>query len=286
MTDPKGIRFKDRTWVLAWLDTALEKEKEKYAKCPVIPDMVPGHEAAQGWGYVVAGYFLLEQSFKALLHLRDKDAPVTHSLSKLFDLLDRSDQDTLREYYADYKATADGGLRAFPFDTVHDFLNNLDGDVNGRGDRVGSFDWRYFLTEKHRSHRMPLISVDYLHETVYGSNRIVANLITGNGAPGQHTSSHRMRDARMEKYEDWMTVRMNSSGWKGLGDRLEILWGPDYRGRYDLFLFLDQRITPYFTDISKDCGLPIVDKRKQVADFDVDAGYRSIGVIRHPSDVQ
>ena len=99
MTDPKGIRFKDRTWVLAWLDTALEKEKEKYAKCPVIPDMVPGHEAAQGWGYVVAGYALVEQSFKALLHLREKDVPARHSLTMLFDLLGHDDPDILREYY-------------------------------------------------------------------------------------------------------------------------------------------------------------------------------------------
>ncbi len=105
MTDPKGIRFKDRTWVLAWLDTALEKEKEKYAKCPVIPDMVPGHEAAQGWGYVVAGYALVEQSFKALLHLREKNVPARHSLSNLFGLWIRA----IRQSFASTTPTT--GLR-------------------------------------------------------------------------------------------------------------------------------------------------------------------------------
>ena len=284
--DRKGTRFKDRIWVLAWLDTALETEKKKYAKCPVMPDMVPGHEAAQGWGYVVAGYALVEQSLKALLHLREKDVPARHSLSKLFDLLEQSDQTILREYYADYRATADRGLSAFPFDSLDDFLRNLDGGANKRGDHIGSFDWRYFLIEEHRSQRMPLVSVDYLHEVAYGCIRTVDNVITDNCEPRQHTSSLRMRNTRMEKYHDWMTVRMNSSGWKGLGDRLEILWGPDYRGRYDLFLFQGHRITPYFSDIPKDFKLPIVDKRKEVAAFDVDEGYRSIGVTRHSPRVR
>ena len=63
MTGNQTIDFKDLLWITAWLDTALEKEKEKYEKCPVIPDMVPGHEAAQGWGYVCTEYFLLEEAF-------------------------------------------------------------------------------------------------------------------------------------------------------------------------------------------------------------------------------
>ena len=49
----RTINFKDPLRMIAWLDTALKKEKEKYKKCPVIPDLVPGHEVAQAWGYVV-----------------------------------------------------------------------------------------------------------------------------------------------------------------------------------------------------------------------------------------
>ena len=284
--DRKDTRFKERIWVLAWLDAALEKEKEKYAKCPVTRDMVPGHEAAQSWGYVVAGYALVEQSFKALLHLREKDVPARHSLSKLFELLDKSDQAVLREYYADYKATADRGLNAFPYDSLDDFLKNLDGGENKRGDHIGSFDWRYFLIEEHRSERMPLVSVDYLHEVAYGCIRIVEQVTTDNCDPRQHTNSLRMRHARMAKYHDWITVRMNSRGWNQIGDRLEVLWGPDRFGRYDLFLFRGQQATPFFCDIPKNFELPIVDKRSEISSFDVEAGYRSIGVTRHPPRVR
>ncbi len=275
--DRKGTRFKERTWVFAWLDTALEKEKEKYAKCPVTRDMVPGHEAAQGWGYVVAGYALVEQSFKALLHLREKDVPARHSLSKLFELLDKSDQGVLREYYADYRATADRGLRAFPFENLDSFLKNLDGDANKRGEHIGSFDWRYFLIEEHRSQRMPLVSVDYLHEVAYGCTRIVDSLINENSDPIEFTSSHRMRRERLDKYEHWLTVRMDSDGWDELSDRLEILWDPDHFGRYDLLLLQDGRMTVCFSDIPKDLTVPVADKSQEVADFDVKSGYRSIG---------
>lgn len=284
--DRKDTKFKESIWILAWLDAALKKEKEKYARCPVTPDMVPGHEAAQGWGYVVAGYALVEQTFKALLHLREEAAPPTHSLSKLFDLLDPDDQEILRDYYYDYKSSSEANLRTFPFETLDDFLLNLDGDANKRGDHIGSFDWRYFLTEEHRSRRMPLVSVDYLHEVTYAAIVIADSIVTGNCDPRQFTKSGRMRHTRTNKYTDWLTVRMNSDGWKELGDRLEILWGPDYRGRYDLCLFQGQQMAQCFSDIPKDFDLPIVDKRKEIATFDAEAGYRSIGVTRYPPRVR
>ena len=81
MATNQTIDFKDALWITAWLDTALEKEKEKYEKCPVKSDLLPGHEAAQAWGYVVAGYFLVEESFKVLLYLRGKKVPPKHSLT-------------------------------------------------------------------------------------------------------------------------------------------------------------------------------------------------------------
>ena len=96
------IDFKDPLWITAWLDTALEKEQEKYKKCPVMRDIVPGHEMAQAWGYVVAGYFLVEESFKALLYIRNKRVPTKHSLTQLFDLFEADDKETLREFYTDW----------------------------------------------------------------------------------------------------------------------------------------------------------------------------------------
>ena len=125
MNPKQNINCKDPLWITAWLDTALEKEKEKYTKCPVIPDMVPGHEVAQGWGYVVAGYFLVEESFKALLFVRrNKKVPTKHSLSVLFDMLENTDKVVLREYYVDFRSTMGGTIGAFPFQTLDDFLLN------------------------------------------------------------------------------------------------------------------------------------------------------------------
>ena len=79
---------------------------------------------------------------------------------------------------------------------------------------------------------------------------------------------------------------MNSAGWEDLGDRLEILWGPDYRGRYDLLLFKGKRTDVYFSELPEDCSLPIVDKRKEIEEFDVEEGFRSISIthVSRPSD--
>ena len=90
------IDFKDPLCITTWLDTALQKEQEKYKKCPVLPDFAPGYEEAQAWGYVVAGYFLVEESFKALLYLRGKQVSTKHSLTMLVDLFEADDKETLR----------------------------------------------------------------------------------------------------------------------------------------------------------------------------------------------
>ena len=281
MAANQTIDFKDPLWITAWLDTALKKEKEKYKKCPVMPDMVPGHDAAQGWGYVVAGYFLVEESFKALLFVRgNKTVPTKHSLSVLFNLLEDNDKVTLREYYDDYKATIGGTVGAFPFKCLDDFLVNLDGDQNPGGDHIGSFDWRYFLIEEKRSKEMPTVSVDYLHEIVFGCIRIVEHASNKRFEPTRYTRSWRLRGQRMKKYNDWLNVRMNSVGWDELGDRLEILWGPDHLGRYDLYLFKDKGMRMYFSEIPDDFAIPVVDKRREIESFDIEQGYRSIGVIR------
>ena len=129
MKPNQNIHFKDPLWIVAWLDTALKKEKEKYAKCPIISDMVPGHDVAQGWGYVVAGYFLVEESFKALLYVRgSKKVPTEHSLSILFDMMENNDKGVLREYYDEFRSASGGTIGAFPFKTLDEFLLNLDGD--------------------------------------------------------------------------------------------------------------------------------------------------------------
>ena len=272
------IDFKDPLWIITWLDTALKKEKEKYKECPVIPDLVPGYTAAQGWGYVIAGYFLVEESFKALLHVRGKNVPKRHSLSALFNLFDPDDKTIIREYYDDYQATIGGDRGAFPFKFLDDFLANLDGDKDKRGDHVGSFDWRYFLIEEKQSQKMPFVSVDYLHEIVFGCIQIIRYANNGRFEPSRYTHSWRMRREREEKHNNWLIDRMSSDGWNDLGDRLEILWGPDYRGHYDLYLFRGKGVRDYFSKIPDDFALPVVDKREEIEAFDAKEGYQSIGV--------
>ena len=282
MAANQTIDFKDPLWITKWLDTALKKEKEKYERCPVIPDLVSGHEVVQGWGYIVAGYFLVEESFEALLYVRGEErVPTKHSLSTLFNLLNCDDRTFLREYYSDYKATVGGPRSAFPFSSLDAFLENLDGDQNKRGnDHVGSFDWRYFLIEERKSQKMPLVSIDYLHEIVFGCIRIIKYATNGKHEPSRYTHSWRMRWHRTRKYHHWLTVRMNSEGWDDHSDRLEILWGPDYLGRCDLFLFKGKGMNEYFSEIPADFELPVVDKREEIEAFDVEQGYRSIGVLR------
>ena len=263
------INFKDDDLTaLHGLDKALCMEKDKYAKCPVQPDLVPHCEIYQAWGYVICGYFLLEESFKLLIHIRGVTPGRTHTLSKLFRQLPEDAKDLLREYYDDF-----GGVLAFennmtfPFPCLDDFLTNLDG-VKCGGKHVGSFDWRYYLIENPTS--MPTVSIEFMHEVIFGTLRIAEYVANGNSEPSQYVYSLRKRRARKGKFNHWLTVRMNSQGWEELGDRLEILWGPDYKNRYDMLLFKGGVPKDCFCEMPEDFALPIIDKRAEVEEFDVE----------------
>ena len=277
MTDK--ITYKKPLYVLAWLEAALKKEWQKYAETPVTPDLIPGHEAAQAWGYVVAGYSLLEQGFKAILYVRGKEPPKIHALSVLFAELARDDQDVLRAYYDDFRH-AFSGMRSFPLATLDDFLVNLDGERNSRGHYAGSFDWRYFLTEERIGTSMPRVSINLMHEIVYGCAALVEVIHKGNDEADRFTYSWRLRRNRWRRHRDWLTVQMNSPWWGQEGDRLEILWGPDYADRYDYLVFEGDRIRPFFAPLpnAEETELSFVDKRFEVESFDAAEGFRSIGV--------
>ena len=277
MTDK--ITYKKPLHICAWLNTALKKEWQKFKATPVTPDMIPGHELAQAWGYVVTGYFLVEQGLKAALHVRGVEPPKTHALSVLFEALRAEDQDVLREYYNDFCDTFPS-MTSFPLSTLDEFLVNLDGGRNSRGHYLGSFDWRYFLTEEGSSASIPLVSINVMHEIVYGCVQLVRSINREDDNPGGSTYSWRLRWERSNRYQDWLMVRMNSPGWGQEGDRLEILWGPGYGDRYDYLVFEGGRIRSFFARLPNEAetDLAIVDKRGEVAAFDVDQGFRSIGV--------
>ena len=277
------ITHKPPLFIWAWLDTALKKEWEKFASCPVTPDLAPGHELAQGWAYVVAGYSLIEQSLKAILHVRGRKPRKTHSLSVLFADLPAEDQAVLGAYYDDFRHTFEG-MGSFPLKTIDEFLVNLDGTKNSRGQHVGSFDWRYFLTEEGSGGSMPIVSINVMHEIVYGCVQVVRSAEKDHEGAGRATYSWRLRWTRSRAYDDWLMVRINSPGWGQEGDRLEKLWGPDYRDRYDYLVFEGGGIKTFFAPLPKleSTDLEVVDKRDEIASFDAGEGFRSIGVTVSP----
>lgn len=273
------VTYKKPLYVLSWLEAALKKEWQKYSASPVTPDLMADHEAAQAWGYVVAGYFLLEQGFKAILHLRGKKPPKVHALSVLFAELPPDDQDQLRAHYHDFRHTF-SGMRSFPLETLDDFLVNLDGARNSRGHYVGSFDWRYSLTEEGTGTSMPLVSINVMHEIVYGCAVLFESIHKGNEDAGRFTYSWRLRRNRSRHHRDWLMVQMNSPEWGQEGDRLAILWGPDYMDRYDYLVFEGDLIRSFFAPLpdAEETELAVVDKRFEMESFDPEEGFRSIGV--------
>ena len=271
------IRFKGDIWIQVWLETALEAEWRKFRDCPVNPDLMPDHELAQAWGYVVAAYFLMEEAFKAVLHLRERQVAQHHVLHTLFTELSTEDQGTLREYFRDFLGTCSQG-RPFAFGELDAFLANLDG-----GNKRGSFDWRYFPIEESSNETLPVVRISIMHEVVYGCLRIIEHMRHTDRDPLRYTHSWRLRWVRKDKYTDWLTVRMNSDGWDRLGDRLEILWGPDYQGRHDYMVFRGKHRHCRFALLpaSGTLDIPVVDKTAEVDRFDAEAGYRSIGFTKH-----
>ena len=110
---------------------------------------------------------------------------------------------------------------------------------------------------------------------------MIKSLHSGQDDPRRYTNSRRRIRERRKYQNRWITVRKNSDGWSNLGDRLEILWGPDCFGRYELILFEGEDMKPSFHELPKDFDLPIVDKRKEIEDFDAGEGLASVrGLIR------
>ena len=279
------ITYKEPNFVWIWLKTALEKEWRKYKANPVSRDYAKDHETAQAWGYVVAGYFLIEQGLKSVLHLRGENPERTHALSVLFTGLPEDDQDVLREYYGDFLHTFPG-MSAFPLKTLDDFLANLDGEKVGKDKYVGSFDWRYFLTEEGTGTSMPIVSINVMHEIVYGCVHLILFMGDKNKKPLKHTYSWRLQWKRKRRYEDWLMVRMNSRGWGKDGDRIEILWGPDYKDRHDYLVFKEGEIHSFFSKLpdTDQVDFVVCDKREEIELFDRNEGWRSIGMIAGPSE--
>ena len=252
--------YKGHTLALASLDRALEHEKKKNNQCPVLPDMAADHVNAGGWGYVVAGYSLLEQALKYLLHIRGKSPRRGHALLPLFRRLPPNDQIVLSEYYEDLRINRPD-LRTYPLKDVKGFLKELDGKEGS-----ASFDWRYFLIERNENGVLPYLSIDFLHEVGYGAIRLIEEAKYKHRAL-QHTYSFRCFWERQRKYLGWLRERMNKPGWDQLGDRLEFYGKFDHRGRSDFAVFQsasgEKMGSIRFGQIPKNLGLPYVDMQTE-----------------------
>lgn len=131
---------------------------------------------------------------------------------------------------------------------------------------------------------MPFISIELMHEFVYGCNGIVRNAHNSRFNPLQRTHSWRLRRKRREKYDDWLLVQRISGETEKLTGKLVILWGPDYSGRYDMFLITANGAEDYFSEKPTDSSIPTVDKRNELEEFDAYAGFSSVGIsMRRPS---
>ncbi len=275
----KEITYKEPRSIILWMDAALKKEWQKWAAIPVKPDMVPEYEEAQAWGYVVAGYSLIEQGLKAVLHMRGANPPKMHALFCLFKELSEEDKDVLRAYFDDFRQSFPG-IGYFPLKTLDAFLENLDGTKNDRGHYAGSFDWRYYPIEEGSGAAMPLVNINVMHEIVYGCIRLVESLDKQDDSASKATYSCRLQWKRLPRYKDWLFARMNSPGWDIEKDCIEILWGPDYSDRHDYLVFQNGQTKLFFAPLpdTEDVNLVIKDMRPQLEPFSRGKSFQSTGV--------
>ena len=202
----KTIKHEGSALACTWLVAALEKEHQKYAICPANhSELVDECIALDSWGFVLAGYNLLELSFKLQLHqlnLLHQRLQWTHSLTLLFNGLPSDKQEILAGYYDDFPSNGGRNNASFPFTSIEEFLNNQDGDR-----LTGSLDWRYFLVEEEQSQEMPQVSIGSLQETIHASNRIVEHLCNRRRDSSNYTYCQRIR--RRHK-PAWISLKVST----------------------------------------------------------------------------
>ena len=225
MTTNQTIDFKDPLWITAWLSIALEKEKKKYKKCPVTPDPRSGARGRAGMGIRRRWLFPRRGVVQgASVSARQASADQAFA-DNTIRLVRAGRQGILREFYSDYRAAIGGARGRFP---VQD-SGRLPDESRRRSEQTGRRPCRFvrlavFPHREQRSAKMPVVSVEFLHEIAYGCIRMVEHANNGNFKPSQYTYSWRLKWKRDRKYSDWRMVRANSderedleTGWKSSG---------------------------------------------------------------------
>ena len=128
---------------------------------------------------------------------------------------------------------------------------------------------------------MPTASIDFMHEVVEGCVWLIGSIHRGDNNAEGGTYSRRLRRRRSRRQNSWLALRRSSPGWWKEGDRIELLWGPDYAGRCDYLVVRGERGRPFFGLLpdAENIGLDIIDKRSELDSFDAKKGLRSIGII-------
>lgn len=268
------MTYKSLDEVMLFLKAALKSERTKWkASIPSANEMYKPYIAAQAWGSVVSGYHLMEVALKAVGHFTGKGVKKGHSLQVPFNRLNKGEKEALNEYYTDFMETQKEVYKKYPYKKIEKFLKALDGDRNQEGNFTGSFSWRYFPTEQHKN--VPgEISIDLMHEIVEACIQLI-RATKYKGRKTRWTKSWRLHHERKVyyDYQQMMTIKLNTETDKT--PRREILWGPDYQGRYDLCCFDGRGWFLAFAKIPND-KIKKIDKRKEVESYNPAEGWEEL----------
>lgn len=237
--EEEKVEYFDKTMMWHNIDTALKAERRKYQESPPKADMFSFHTVIQHWGYVIAAYFLIEQGMKALLVKREKKVEFIHNLSDIYNELEPEEKKIINEYYQDFLKTTGEEVKDSEIRTAQKYLDHLDGRTQGKK-RKGSMDWRYLLIESNASREMPKISISLMHEIA-----LACVLLINERGPEEWTHSHRLHSYRAEFHKMWEEKMIHTGILnRPIGRVVEVLWGPDYKGRCDLMHSINDGKTP------------------------------------------
>lgn len=264
------INYKKSYEITIWLRAALQCEWSKLASNPIHHGPLIKLNHAEDWGYIVTGYFLLEQSLKALLHECKRKTEKTHDLYSHFEWLPNEHKVSLRAHYSDFVKTFPGLQQNIP-DEIDEFLKNLDGPCSR-----GSLDWRYYLIEERPVDQLPVIDINLIHEIAFAICMTHKEIVGGHREPEDISYSFRLSCDRMRIMSLWCEHRMRFPDWDKLGNRIEKLWGPDYADRYTFTIIEEDQFHPFFDKIPDELvnEFPVHDMTGEFQSFQKDEAIK------------
>ena len=264
---------------------ALSMERVKYEESLKRRGLMGRFNLMGDWGSRVSAYNLLEIAMKAVYFARGVEA-WGHKMRILFDGLEEEEKNVLRLYYDDFCHETEY-LRAFPFATLEEFLDYLDGPSNLKSHEKGSVGFRFMLLSD--SYDLPQPPVELMLDLVGACLMLMEHIGKGHdvGLSRRWTLSWRKHHwGKKEHYYDWKDVMLNLSGDRETKYVIEKLWGSDYKGRFSYFIFDAKGRRLMFGALPEDLkGLDVMDKREELANWDRAAGLMSIGITPRPDQV-